>query len=81
MKIRFAIISSVSFWLYALVELVGNALETVIRARLIESMVNFSWDDYLIDVSGCRHVLLIVGIVSLCLFAADVYMEIRKRKS
>ena len=76
MKIRFAIISAISFWLYALAVLVKNVLETAIYSRLVESMVSFSGDDSAIDVSGCQNILLIIGIVSACFFLADIFIEI-----
>lgn len=76
MKIRFAIISAISFWLYALADLVKNVLETAIHSRLVESMVSFSRDDFAIDVSGCQHILLVIGIVSACFFLADIFIEI-----
>lgn len=82
MKVRFAVLSAIFFWLYAITDFAKNALETVVHSRLIESMAGFSSEDYAIDVSSCQRILLIVGIVFLCFFIADVFIDINtKRKS
>lgn len=41
MKARFAILSAISFWLYAISMLVENVMETVVHAKLMESVGNF----------------------------------------
>ena len=71
MKARFAILSAISFWLYAISTLVVNVMETAVYAKLVERGAGFSNAYYVIDIIACKKVLLIVGVVSICLFIVD----------
>lgn len=76
---RFAVLATISFWLYGLTDFVRILLEKSIHSRLITSQASYSVEDYSIDISGCQRLFLIVGIVSLCFFVAEIVNAIRKR--
>lgn len=76
MKARFAIISAVSFWLYAVSDFIKNAIETFVHAKLIVGGASYSSADYAIEVSYCQKVLLIFGGVSVLLFIVDTLISL-----
>lgn len=71
MKARFAILSALSFWLCAISTLVTNVMEKVVHAKLVESGTSFSNADYVIDITECQKMLMVIGGVFICLFVAD----------
>lgn len=80
MKAVFAVLSAASFWLYGLLDFLRNALETTTHAKLVGSMASYSSETYAIDNSIGKKVFMIVGIVSLCLFVAEVFVDIKNKK-
>ncbi|MBQ6292977.1 MAG: hypothetical protein IJK77_03770 [Lachnospiraceae bacterium] len=77
---RFAVLATISFWLYALSDYVRILLEKSIHSRLIVHQAGYSAEDYSIDISGCQRIFLIVGIISLCFFFAEIVIAIRKKR-
>lgn len=81
MKTGFAIISAVSVWIYAILDAIKNILEPIILQRYIESMVSFSREDIVVNITACQHILLIVTVVTFFLFLADNLISfVDKRK-
>jgi len=80
LKDKFAVLSIISLWLYAIVTFCEKALETAFHVRLIAAKVSFSSSDWQISVEPIRWLLLLVAIV--CLVIAVIYpvMESRKKQ-
>lgn len=78
MKKSFAILSAISFMLYALVDFGKNALETHFHVQLMTGKGSFSSSDYFVDAGICQTVLLAVGVICLVAFIASFFAKEKK---
>ena len=78
MKKLFAILSAISFMLYALVDFTKNVLETYFYVLLKNGVGNFSTPDYFINAGMCKTVLSAVGIVCLAAFVVTLFAKGKK---
>lgn len=84
MKKGFAVISTITLWIYAVLDAIKNIFESFILQRYIESMVSFSREDAVVNISACQRILLMVAVGTFCLFLADnliFIIERRKRQA
>lgn len=75
MKKVFAVLSVVSFMLFALVDFSKNALETYFHILLMNGKVDFAGNDYLVDAQMCQTVLLAVGVICLIAFVVSFFVK------
>ena len=78
MNKSFAILSAISFILYALVDFVTNVLETYFYVLLVNGTGNFSNSTHLIDAMRCKTVLLAVGVICLVAFIASLFVKTKE---
>ena len=78
MKKVFAILSALSFMLYALVDFGKNVLETHFRVLLMLGERSFSSGDYFVYAGKCQTVLMAVGVICLVAFAVSFFVKEKK---
>lgn len=81
---RFAVLSVILLMLYALVDFFKNALESMLRVKLLVSSVSFSSKDWIVDSERCQIILLMLAIVCILVFVIETIIKLlsgyRKRK-
>lgn len=75
MKKLFAILSAISFMLFALVDFCKNVLEIYLHIQLMNGKGSFSSSDYLVDAGICQTVLLVIGITCLVAFVVAFFLN------
>lgn len=78
MKKLFAILSAISFVLYALVDFGKNVLETYFRVLLMIDERSFATTDYFVNAGMCQTVLMTVGVVCLVGFVVSLFVKDKK---
>ena len=80
LKKAFAILSAISFILYALVDFVTNVLETYFHVLLVNGTGSFSDTTHLVDAMRCKTVLLAVGVICLVAFIASLFAKTKEEE-
>lgn len=81
MKKVFAVLSVISFMLFAVVDFGKNAFEAYLHIQLINGKGNFAGSDYLVDAQMCQTLLLVIGIVCIVMFIVSFFVEKRSNSN
>lgn len=76
MKKIFAMLSFLSFILYALVDFGKNVLETYFHIQLMTGNISgFTSKDYFVDAGMCQTILIVLAVSCLVLAIAETWKD------
>ena len=78
MKKLFAILSAISFMLFALVDFGKNVLETYFHIQLMNGIGSFYSEDYFVEAGMCQTILIVLAVACLVLAIVETLREKKK---